>query len=491
MIFKFKINFILLIFLTFTCKDVFSQQTITLETALEIASQNSPDIRQAKLNLERSSQLLNAKNAALKSQFSLQLTPFTFIEGKEFEPLVSDYNPIKTKLSSALFTISQPIKWTDGTLQLINRFRWQETDSKYKLLADKGKSRSYYYNNLYLEFNQPIFTYNRTKLELKELELDLENTTLDYTLQKLALEKSISQEFYDVYLKKMSLEIVIQELNNREQSYQIIKNKVDAGIAPMEDFYQAELDLATSQSTVENAQVSLENALDNFKMHIGISIFEEISVVTDISHNEVEIDMEKALDYGTKHRLELRQREINIEYSLFNLIQTSAINEFKGNIRLSYGLIGTDENLPDIYNERTESQEVSLTLEIPLWDWGEKKSRIKASQANVDSRTFLKQDEENNIIIGIRQAYRQVKNQTTQIKIAKQNVKNAELTYEINLERYKNGDLTSMDLNLFENQLSEKKIGHIEALINYKLALLNLKIQSLWDFEKERPVLPE
>ena len=99
------------------------------------------------------------------------------------------------------------------------------------------------------------------------------------------------------------------------------------------------------------------------------------------------------------------------------------------------------------------------------------------------------EDEKNNIIIGIRQAYRNVQNQNLQIDIAQQNVKVAQLTYDINLERYENGDLTSMDLNLYQNQLSQKKIGLVDAMIAYKLALLDLKVESMWDFIKNRPVL--
>ena len=66
-----------------------------------------------------------------------------------------------------------------------------------------------------------------------------------------------------------------------------------------------------------------------------------------------------------------------------------------------------------------------------------------------------------------------------------QNVTNAEITYDINLERYKNGDLTSFDLNRFQSQLSSKKSSLAAALINYKIELLNLKILSLYDFENQ------
>ena len=70
-------------------------------------------------------------------------------------------------------------------------------------------------------------------------------------------------------------------------------------------------------------------------------------------------------------------------------------------------------------------------------------------------------------------------------------MRNAELTYDINLERYRNGDLTSIDLERFQNQLSEKKMNKANALINYKLELLNLKIQSLWDFENNRSFISQ
>jgi outer membrane protein TolC len=107
----------------------------------------------------------------------------------------------------------------------------------------------------------------------------------------------------------------------------------------------------------------------------------------------------------------------------------------------------------------------------------------------VKARQLSLEEQQTNIVIGIRQAYRQLKNLEIQVEIAQQNVRNAQLTYDINLERYRNGDLTSMDLSLYQNQLSQAKLNLVKSLIDYKIALLDLKIQSLWDFEKGRSVL--
>jgi outer membrane protein TolC len=144
-----------------------------------------------------------------------------------------------------------------------------------------------------------------------------------------------------------------------------------------------------------------------------------------------------------------------------------------------------------VYNSPTNNPRVAVTFSIPLFDWGEKKARMAATNANLQISRIDEENQNNDIVINIRKTYRSLQNLETQIEIAEQNVKNAELTYDINQERYRNGDLTSMDLNLFQNQLSDKKTQLATALINYKIELLNLKILTLYDFEKQEPVLPK
>jgi len=185
------------------------------------------------------------------------------------------------------------------------------------------------------------------------------------------------------------------------------------------------------------------------------------------------------------------KKNIDIQIAKGNVLRSSATNEFKGNINLSYGIIGNDEEVKNIYEVPTKNQNVRLSFEVPIWDWGERDSRIKASEILVKSSELNLDDEKKIIMINIRNAFRNLQNQVIQIEIAEQNVKNAQLTYDINLERYENGDLTSMDLNLAQTQLSEKKMDIVNSQINYKLALLDMKIQSLWDFEKMEPVMKD
>jgi outer membrane protein TolC len=463
----------------------YSQQGLTLEQSLGIAESNSPAMKRTKLNLVRSQENLNAQNAALKSQFSLTVNPVGYSQNRSFNELISKWNSVKTTESYGLFTVSQPIVFTDARVSLINRFGYRDSYSEYSNSTTKGFS-----NDLSLNLDQPLFTYNRTKLQLKELELALENSKISYAIQLLSLEKNVTQAFYYVYQQQQSLDIAKQAFENMQKSYDIIRNKVEAGISAREEMFQAELNLATARSDYENKQVELENAKDQFKILIGINMYDDIIVLPNIEVDTVQVDIAFAIDQGLANRLELRQRQIDIESSQFDLIQTKALNEFKGSLSLSVGLFGDNQKFSDVYSSPTDNEEVSLSLTIPLWDWGERKSRIKATEATIQSANISYEEETNNIILGVRQVYRNLINLRNQIGIARQNVVNAQLTYDLNLERYRNGDLTGMDLNLFQEQLSQKQLSFTNSLISYKLELLNLKIQTLFDFEKKQQVSP-
>ena len=482
--FKIKPGISVLLVLCITTSG-FSQQGLTLEQALNIAETNSPTMKITRLSLVRSQENLNAQNAALKSQFSLEINPISYSQIRSFNDLISKWNSVKTTESFGLFTISQPILFTDARLSLVNRFGYRDSYSEYSNTTTKGFS-----NNLALYLDQPLFTFNRTKLQLKELELALENSKISYAIQLLSLERQVTQAFYYVYQQQQSLDIANQAFQNMQKSYEVSKNKVDAGISAREEMFQAELNMASSKSEYENSQVSFENAKDEFKLLIGMSLYDDIVVLPNIAVDTVAVDVSFAIDQGLANRMELRQRQIDVESSQFDLIQTKALNEFKGSLGLSVGLFGDNEKFGDVYANPTDNEEVSLSLTIPLWDWGERKSRIKASEASIESANITLEEEKNDIILGIRKVYRNLLNLRNQIGIAEQNVENAQLTYDLNLERYKNGDLTGMDLNLYQEQLSQKQLSYTNSLISYKLELLNLKIQTLYDFEKKQQVAP-
>lgn len=469
------------------CLPSYGQLSLTIEKAMDIAEENSPALRRSHMNLDRYQQTLVAQRASLKSRFSLNLNPVDYNKNRKFDNRLSQWYTNETFSSSGTFQVDQPILWTDGVVSLINRFGWQDNNSNIDGVKNSNKAFS---NDLYLQLSQPIFTYNKRKMELKQIEYDYENANISYALQRLNTEKDITQQFYSVYMAQSQLVINREELTNARQSYDIIKNKVEADLSPRDELFQAEVNLASARSSVEQQQVTLENAKDQLKQTLGMPLSDDILVFAEIHIKAVEVNLDKAIQHGLASRLELRQREIESKNLAFDMIKTKAMNEFKGDIALSFGLIGDNQRLGDIYNNPTQNPRVAISFSVPIFDWGEKKARVKAQEVAQKINQLEFHEDKVSIELNIRQTGRNLDNLLTQIKIAEQNVANAQSTYDLNLIRYREGDITGMEMNQFQTQLSNKKVSYTQALINYKIELLNLKILSLYDFEHDTPIVP-
>ena len=463
-----------------------AQIVMTMEQALAYSAEHNPDLINSRMSMEQYEQNLIAQKASLKSRFSLNLQPLSFSQSRQFDSRFSDWYTNRSLSSSGTFSISQPIIWTDATLSLNNNLSWQKNESS----INGGTSNQAFSNSLYLSLNQPLFTYNRTKMNLRTIEMNYENARIRYALQLLNVERNITSQFYSLFMSQQNLEISESELENAEKNFNIIKDKVEADLVTKDEYYQAELNLAQSRSSLENQRVSLENSKDNFKQSLGIPLDEDIRVVCDVEAEPVYVDFDKALHSATTTRLELRQREISREQQEMSMIQVKDNDSFSGSLSLSLGVMGDDSEFPHIYDNPTNNPRVAISFSVPIFDWGARKARIKAQEIGRQMFELDAEEELKSIEMNVRSTCRSLDNLLGQISIAEQSQKNAQLTYELNEERYRNGELTGMQMNQFQTQLSNSKMSYTQAIINYKVQLLNLKILTLYDFEKDEPVVP-
>ena len=85
--------------------------------------------------------------------------------------------------------------------------------------------------------------------------MQLENAQLTYAVQLLATEQSVTQAFYAVYQAQQSMDIANQAFQDMMKNFEITKNKANAGVSAQSEMVQAELNLETTKSSYENAQV--------------------------------------------------------------------------------------------------------------------------------------------------------------------------------------------------------------------------------------------
>ncbi len=480
-----SISLIISGFLMICSGSTYAQEVLTLEKALEIAYQQSPSIIQSKMSLEQSELALIQQKASLKSQFSLDLSPFQYTRSTSFDEFNTQWYTRKSMSSGLDFRISQPIKWTDGTISLSNSFNWQDDDNQ-----SFGAKSTSFSNNLSLSLEQPIFTYNKTKMQLKRLEFNLEKAKIQYALAQLNIEKNVTSAFYGVYQSYKRLVTAREAFQSQKENYEVIKNKVEQELIAQEELFQAEVTLATNENSLADAEMNYENTKDQFKQTLGLPLDTDISILPDIRIDSVHVDVNQAVKYALTQRMEIREQQIAIEEGIFSLIEAKDNNKFKGSISARVGLMGQGDKFNGAFSKPDDNETIGVTLTVPIWDWGARKANIRSTELANENTEISNEEERKTIMLEVRQVCRELPKLLRQIEIARQTVTNAERTYDINVEKYRSGSLTGMELKNQQTQLTDAKNSLTDAIISYKLKLLDLKIQTLWDYQNNRSYLP-
>ena len=248
--------------------------------------------------------------------------------------------------------------------------------------------------------------------------------------------------------------------------------------------------LATNENSLADTETSYENTKDQFKQTLGLPLDIDISILPDIQIDSVHVDVNQAVKYALTQRMEIRQQQIAIEEGIFSLIEAKDNNKFKGSISARVGLMGQGDKFNGAFSKPDDNETIGITLTVPIWDWGARKANIRSTELSNENTEISNEEERKSIMLDVRQICRELPKLLRQIEIARQTVKNAERTYDINVEKYRSGTLTGMELKNQQTQLTDAKNSLTDAIISYKLKLLDLKIQTLWDYQNNRSYLP-
>ncbi|NUM78898.1 TolC family protein, partial [candidate division KSB1 bacterium] len=264
--------------------------------------------------------------------------------------------------------------------------------------------------------------------------------------------------------------------------------KQQAGLFPELEVLRLEVELANARNTMTNSEASVQRTEDNFKVLIGLPVEEAISVSTELAYRPITASLEKALTEALQRRTELRSDEISVQLSEINVKETDAGSEIKGELFASYGFLNEEKNFRDAFQKFDTDRSIRLGLTVPLWDWGKNSAEVQAAEASLESNRLTQKNRIDLIKQEIREAVRNLASAQQRAEISQRSEELAEKSYRISLLKFENGDLSSQDLALEQNRLTQARTNSLNAIIDYKQALADLRRKTLWDFEKDEPV---
>jgi len=471
---------------------------LDLPKSIEIARQQSHQMLILNQVLAQSGYQLRAATSRLKTHIDLNMTLPNYTETiRQFEDSTGiTFYPVQQLNYNGSLVINQPLP-TDGRLYVSTGL-----DNVLDYHKDERLTRM----DLRLGFFQPLssfYAYNSIRSEFKKAQLNYELSHRQLKRAELDLIYVTSQAFYDLVAAKERKRIAAEVLEMQQEAYETAQSKYDAGLIREVEALQMEVDLGEANNNLDLAEVAYLSQMNFFKQTLGLSLQDIVEVVSDMEYNIIEVDVEMAVNYGLESRMELREERIQIELAKLDLKRIKSEGLVQGDISAYYDLIGTNSHImPYTFSEslgnswtqlqgRPGNFGVALRISVPLFDWGENKSMVKAAESGLETNRYRYEEEKINIEREIRNTVKELNSSLRRLQLLEKNVELAEKSFDISRQRFSNGDIDSQSLALDRSRLNASYQSHLDSYISYKLLIADIVRKTFYDFEKGIPILQE
>lgn len=391
---------------------------------------------------------------------------------------------------------------TGGNLALSSKMYWENYRTTLSEQDNEELTRDQVYSRVALTFNQPIFTANKLKENMKVAELEYKKSTCYFTRVQMDIVYNVTESFYTVY--KLAYEHKINEdrLANSREAYRITKLKQETGNLPEGEMLIAEITVAQDEARVMESEGKLAAAKDQFKLLIGLNLKEEITLDADMEFEAFLVDVQQAIDEALRNRMEIQEDHLDIELQSIEVKRAKREREFKGNISAFYDFTGLStrgsgsvrqlvgssfENMMD----RPSNRGIALTVSYPILDWGRAKNLVRREQVRMKQQELNLDNTKRSIEREIREIVRSVYEAEKRYRINRRNQEVAIKSYRISQMRFENGDMTSQELSIEQERLSQVQLAYIDSYITYRLSVADLNRKTMYDFENHRSFLQE
>lgn len=495
-----KLFSILVILIFFVCTmQAQNPRKITFEEAISIALGESHTVHYYKEDVEATYYSYLYTKAQFKPFLDFDLFTPSWEEGVQeiFRvdglPVYNSTGSLKTG-GNLSFIYVLP---TGGNFDLSFRMFYENYRTTLSQQNNEVLDKKQVYSQFMLSFNQPIFTANKLKENMKMAELGYRRSVFYYTRAQMDIIYNVTSVFYKVYRAAFEHRINQERLVNSKEVYRIAKLKMETGNLPEGEILTTEIMVGQDESRLMESQGKLETAYDDFKLLIGLDLNESIELEADMEFESFLIDMQKAIDEALQNRMEIQENDINIQLQEIELKRAKREREFKGNISAYYNFTGLStleegslgklahssfENM----GNRPSNRGVVFTLSYPIADWERSKNLVRREERKLKQQKLNLENTKRTIETEIRQIVRSVYEAEKRFRINQRNREVAIESYRISQLRFGNGDMTSQELSIEQARLSEVQLAYIDSYITYRLSVADLNRKTMYDFENNR-----
>lgn len=479
-----KIGKIILSFLLFTSVYLQAQPlSLSLERTISLAADSSLEaFRTKNMYLAGYWQYRTYKADRLPS-LTLNLTPAQYYRDitrrYDSQNDVDVYKKQQSFYASGNVEIKQNFDLLGGTFYLDSDLGYMRNFGN----DDNPANNQFTTVPIRLGYQQSLFGYNpfRWERKIEPLKYEKVKKELLYNIEQIS--EQATTYFFALAMAQAEYDLAKENVASTDTLYRTGQERHKIASINKAELLTLKLDAVNARNTLQNTEIALKRAMFSLASFLNFDKNTEIRLRLPGRPRDMQISVDEALVLARENNpkfLGLRQEIMEAEQQVD---KTKKEAMFNASINASIGFNQVASKLKDAYRDPLQQDIVSVSVSIPLVDWGVRKGKHNIAKNNLNVTQISARQEELTVEEDVIMTVGDFNIQQNLISSAEEALDLALMAYSETKQRFMIGkaDINSLTLSL--NRQQEAQRNYISALQNYWLSYFKIRKLTLHDFE--------
>ncbi|MCM1450271.1 MAG: TolC family protein [Clostridiales bacterium] len=459
--------------------------TLSLNDAIKLANDSSLTVfRYQNLYAAGYWQWRTFKANRLPS-LTLDITPAQYnryiTQRYNYEENIDVFRGQQIYMASAGLSVSQNVDFLGGTFYL-------ESDLEYMRNFGDYTSNQFSSIPVRMGYRQSLIGFNAFKWEKKIEPVAYEKVKRQFIYNMESVAEDVVTYFFALALAQSEYNLAKDNLASCDTLYIVGERRFKIASISQADLLTLKLDKVNAENTLENARIDVKRARFALASYLGMDTDTEIEVKMPGKPLAMDILLGDALQYARENNPSLLQHRQNVLESQRDVSRTKAEARFNASINASVGFNQVANKLGTAYQNLMRQDLVSLTVSIPLVDWGVRKGKVNTAVNNLNVAEIAARQEELTVEQDVTMTVNDFSTQQRLVSSAVEALDLADMAYSQTRQRFIIGKADINSLTLAHNRQQEASRNYINSLKNYWLSYYKIRKLTLFDFEMKQPI---
>lgn len=373
-------------------------------------------------------------------------------------------------------TMQQNFDLTGGTFYL-------ESDLDYMRNFGDMKSTQYSSVPVRVGYSQSLLGYNAFRWDRKIEPLKFEKVKKEFIYNTEVVSEEAVTYFFNLAMAQADYKLAKENLASGDTLYNIGLQRYKIAAISRADLLTLQLDKVNAQNTLENAQIALKRAMSSLALYLNMDKDTGIELELPGRTTDLVISVDEALAMAKENNPSLLEQRQNVLEAERDVNKTRVESRFNAGLNASIGFNQVAEKFKDVYRKPLEQDLVSISVSVPLIDWGVRKGKYNMAKNNLNVVKIAARQEELSLEEEVTMTVNDFNIQQRLISSAEEALELAVTAYEQTRQRFIIGKADVNSLTLSLNRQQEAQKNYISALQNYWLNYYKIRKLTLHDFE--------